>query len=132
MRYIAAIILLVVSSVSHAKSLCTELYYASAVADVYTTKMALDRGFTEKNPFLGSNPSDETLALSTGLRILSGYLVHKYSDERVNCVLSVLTFGVVGNNVGLLDGRGPGDPSSIIIGVMFPITIEAIYREVTK
>lgn len=132
MRILLFLVAMTISANASAGSICTELYYASVIADAYTTKKVLDDGGVERNPLFGSRPSDSTIAVSVAVRILSGYFINRYSHENINCFLAALTFGVVGNNVGVLDGRGGGDVNSILLGVTLPLTIEAIYREVTR
>ena len=127
--FLVAFFLLTFSSIASAKdntvTALEYLNYAGIAADVATTKIALHNGAEEKNPIYGSHPN---ILILGGVGLLRASLVHwvANSDDLSDAdkklaltVSSVITFAVVGNNVGVI--RHGKKLPYIIVGVSIPI-----------
>ncbi|WP_420465632.1 hypothetical protein [Panacagrimonas sp.] len=104
------------------------LAYTAVVADVVSTRYALNQGATERNPIYGSDPSYLALGIGAAVRAGAIYAIARYGGPHADAtlmVLSCITFSIAGNNVavGKGDERGP----AVMIGFSIPIAGRLIW-----
>jgi len=75
--------------------------YTAAVLDIVSTRLALNNGGYERNPFLGKAPSNTRLIAMKMIGIavieLSNYYLkkkHKYGRVKLNYWIGILAWGV--------------------------------------
>ena len=101
--------------------------HSSVIADVVSTRYAVNQGAEEANPLYGSYPSNTELAISAALRFAAiraiGNVDHP-SAQNVLRIMSMINFGIAGNNYAT--GAEQSKGGFFVLGMTIPLQAEII------
>lgn len=101
--------------------------HSSVIADVVSTRYAVNQGAEEANPLYGSYPSNTELAISAALRFAAiraiGNVDHP-TAQNVLRIMSMVNFGIAGNNYAA--GADQNKGGYFVLGMTIPLHAEII------